>query len=174
MSEIWDIYDSEGNKTGKQGIRGERLNDGEYHLVVHVWRYNSRGEWLIDKRANRGSLEMDGKWEATGGSAITGESSLDAALRESFEELGIKLKPENGLLYVRERCESENGGGFFRDVWVFKDETPISDIRFQESETCMAKWAFPSEIKRLMSEGELLGIGYYPYIDEMFARFTGE
>ncbi len=174
MPEIWDIYDSEGRKTGRFAVRGDRLNEGEYHLIVNVWRYNSRGEWLIDKRADRGFSEMDGLWESTGGAAVAGEESIDAALRESYEELGVKLKPEDGLLYAREDCERTNGGRFFRDVWVFKDETPISDIRFQESETCMAKWATPSEIKAMMAEGKFLGYGFYPYIDGMFERFTGE
>ena len=62
------------------------MANGDYHIIVHVWKRNGKGEWLIDKRADRGS-DIDGFWETTGGAAIAGDDSLAAALRETKEEM---------------------------------------------------------------------------------------
>jgi isopentenyldiphosphate isomerase len=91
--ELWDILDEDGNLTGRTIERGQPLKEGEYHLVVHIWIRNSEGEYLIQKRSEKVKL-WPGIWAATGGAAIKGESSLDAALREAKEELGISLKPD--------------------------------------------------------------------------------
>ena len=50
-NEIWDVLDEHGNKTGRYTERGRKMATGDYHLVVHIWKYNNKGEWLIDKRA---------------------------------------------------------------------------------------------------------------------------
>jgi len=42
--EIWDILDKNGNMTGKTITRGDNLRDGEYHLIVHIWIINGKGE----------------------------------------------------------------------------------------------------------------------------------
>ncbi|MGE7674016.1 hypothetical protein ACQKMV_10610 [Lysinibacillus sp. NPDC094403] len=46
--EIWDVYDKNRNKTNKLHMRGEV--DGDYHIVVHVWIKNNKGEFLLAKR----------------------------------------------------------------------------------------------------------------------------
>lgn len=99
--EVWDIYDINRNKTERFHERGKPLTDGDFHLVVHVWKYNSAGEWLIDKRTPRyENDDLGGKWETTGGAAVTGDDSLTAALREAKEELGIDLDPNDGELFL--------------------------------------------------------------------------
>lgn len=53
-AEIWDLYDENRELLGKDHVRGEQLPIGGYHLVVHVWIRNSKGEYLIAQRsANR-------------------------------------------------------------------------------------------------------------------------
>ncbi len=92
MEEIWDIYDENRNLTGKTIKRAEYINkikENEYHLVVHIWIKNDNNEWLISKRTPNKHFPL--LWECTGGSALAGEESLTAALREVKEELGITL-----------------------------------------------------------------------------------
>ncbi len=48
--EIWDLYDDNRNIIGEH-IRGEKLPDDGYHLVVHAWIKNSNNEFLISRRA---------------------------------------------------------------------------------------------------------------------------
>lgn len=89
MAEYWDLYDKDRNKLKKIVKRGDYLSDDEYHLVVNAWIKNSKGEFLITQRnANKSHPLMQ---ECTGGSAVKGETSLKAALREVKEELGVDL-----------------------------------------------------------------------------------
>jgi isopentenyldiphosphate isomerase len=88
--EIWDILDAEGKKTGRTVQRGTRLRQDEYHLVVHIWVVDLNGNILIQKRAKH-LLWMPGRWAVTGGSATCDEESIDAAMRQTSEELGFTL-----------------------------------------------------------------------------------
>ena len=68
-------------KNGKSNIsqKNKILSPGYYHLVVHVWIRNRKGEYLISQRsADRPMHPL--KWECVGGSALKGEDSLSAAL----------------------------------------------------------------------------------------------
>ena len=94
--EYWDIYDKHKRKTGKIIKRGDALQDEEYHLVVNIWIKNKNNDFLITRRAAKRSFPL--MWECTGGSAIKGETSLDAACREVKEELGLNLDRSTGKL----------------------------------------------------------------------------
>ena len=85
--EIWDLYDAQGEKTGKTMIRGEAIPSGFYHIGVHIWPMNDKGELLIQRRS-MGVQWKPGIWAVTGGSAVSGEEPLTAARRELREELG--------------------------------------------------------------------------------------
>ena len=94
--EYWDLYDKDRNKLNKKKARGSILKDDEYHLVINAWIKNENDEFLITQRAATKSHPL--MWECTGGSALAGETSVDAALREIKEELGIKIEPSSGKL----------------------------------------------------------------------------
>lgn len=170
-NEIWDVLDENGNKTGRYAERGRKMATGDYHLVVHVWKYNGKGEWLIDKRAPERGTSIDGKWETTGGSALAGDDSLTAALRETKEELGIDLDPQKGVLLHSTTRHGNLGHTWLQDAWVFKHNCPIEDVRFQEGETCDAMWASPDKIREMMAAGEFLSNWFYPYFDEMVEKW---
>ena len=172
--EIWDVLDENGNKTGRYMERGRKTAAGAYNLVVHVWKHNGKGEWLIDRRAERGKSNLDGKWETTGGAALAGEDSLSAALREVKEELGIELDPAKGTLFHRGVVHRDDGSACFRDAWVFEWSGGIEEIHLQEGETCDAMWASTDKIREMMATGEFLSKWYYPYFEEMTAKWGAE
>ena len=168
MTELLDIYDINRTKTGRLHERGKPLAKGDYNLIVNVWKYNSKGEWLIDKRTARYGNHMDGKWETTGGAAIAGDDSLAAALRETKEELGIDLDPEKGILYLSEAPKPELGHLAFMDIWVFEYDEPIEKIAYDEREVCDAMWASVDKIREMIANGEFLD---YSYFDGMIKHF---
>ncbi|MHC1694093.1 MAG: GNAT family N-acetyltransferase [Eubacteriales bacterium] len=170
--EIWDIYDSNHIKTGRYIERGKGVPVGDYHLVVQVWKHNNKGEWLIDKRSSTRGTSIDGKWETTGGAVVAGEDSLTAALRETKEELGIYLDPHNGVLFHTTARFGNDGRSWLQDAWVFKCNCSIEDIRFQENETCEARWATSEEIRTMMTADEFLDEWFYPYFDEMIEKWS--
>jgi len=169
MAELWDILDENRNKTGRLHERRPigSMRQGEYHLIVHVWIVNNKGEFLISKRTpNKVYPNM---WECTGGSAVAGDDSLTTALKEVKEELGVALEPETGQLFRSYKWRHENGSGDFTDVWLFRQEINLSEIVFQPEETCGAMLAGKDKINKMIDEGIFIGRGIFPYLDELFA-----
>ena len=120
-AEIWDLYDENRELLGKDHVRGEQLPIDGYHLVVHVWIRNSKGEYLISQRsANRPTFPL--VWECVDGSVVKGEDSLQGALREVKEEVGVDLLPEKGHVILSDIKKIEFGKVVNKivDVWLFE------------------------------------------------------
>ena len=91
MIEYWDIYDENRNKTGRIYRRGDEMQSGDYHLVIHVCIFNSKNELLIQRR-HPDKIGWPGIWDiSAAGSALQDEDSRMAAIREVKEELGIEI-----------------------------------------------------------------------------------
>ena len=90
--EFNDIYDENRRLTGRRHRRGTRWHKGEYGLVVCVWVYDGKGNLLLTRRAP--GKTFAGTWENSGGAAKAGETSLQAIVRELYEETGIRALPE--------------------------------------------------------------------------------
>jgi isopentenyldiphosphate isomerase len=164
-NELWDILDGAGNKTGRTVERGMPMKQNEYHLVVHVWIKNDKGEYLIQKRTANKSYPL--MWDITGGSAIAGEDSLSAAIRETKEEIGISLLRANGKQLYRIKRQHYNFPDFL-DVWLFRDNTGIDKLIFHPDEVCCAKWVLPKEIYSMIKNGEF--VDELTYLDELFTH----
>ena len=155
--EIWDLYDLHRHLTGRTHIRGEAIPEGYYHLVVHVWIRNNRGEYLISQRSpSRPTFPL--MWETTGGSVLAGENSLTGAIRESKEEIGLDLSADSGRLCFSE-VRDVVGGKPFRDildVWLFQYDGDVSLINATTDEVAQIRWMSVSEIKELLDAGKFV------------------
>lgn len=161
MSEFWDIYDKNRNLTGRIHERGKPLADGEYHLVVHIWVQNENGDFLITKRA-ADKIPFPNCWECTGGSALAGETSLDAALRETLEETGIDHRASE------KRCViSYRRGDWFGDVWLFRTSFSLADVVLQDGETTDKRMADKETVLKMKQDGTFCA---YDYIEDFMAR----
>ncbi len=157
--ELWDMYDTERNFTGKTHPRGVLIPNGMYHIVVHAWVQNADGRILLTQRSiNKSYAEM---WECSGGSAVAGEDSLTAAVREIEEETGILVKPEEGTLFRSIRRVND-----FLDVWLFRTEIDFDAIKLQERETCGVRLVYPHELLEMKEQEELVP---YVYLAELVA-----
>ena len=159
--ELWDIYDVNRNKTGRTMVRGEAFADGDYHLVVHVCIFNSKGEMLIQQRQpfKEGWPNM---WDiSVGGSAVQGDDSQTAAEREVLEELGIKLD----LKGIRPHFTFNFDRGF-DDIYLIEKDIDLSELNLQYEEVQNAKWATKDEILQLIEKEEF--IPYYPSLINLF------
>lgn len=162
--ELWDLYSANREPTGRTHIRGEKIPEGCYHLVVHVWIRNSKGEYLISQRsATRPSFPL--MWECVGGSVLAGEDSLTGAIREVKEEVGLDLYPEAGrLLFTKVRSNYRD----IADVWLFHcDENAATPIATDE--VAQSKWMTREEISALHASGKLVESLYY-FFDKVDMR----
>ncbi|MDR3085667.1 MAG: NUDIX domain-containing protein, partial [Christensenellaceae bacterium] len=95
MAELWDLRDENGRAAGGTVQRGlanqpqAPFPEGRFHLVAIACVCAPGGRLLITRRAPGKFFELS--WEFPGGSALVGESGLQAALRETMEETGLAL-----------------------------------------------------------------------------------
>ena len=167
--EKWDLYTKYREKTGKEHIRGEEIPEGLYHLVVHVGIRNSRGEYLLSRRAaDRPTYPFF--WETVGGSVLQGETSIEGAVREVKEEVGITLSPESGQLAFTKIRDTVNGEKFrdILDVWVFYYDGEADLTAATTKEVAECKWLRSDQIYDLFQEQKLV-----PTLDYFFSAFSG-
>ena len=149
-AEIWDLYDENRELLGKDHVRGEQLPIGGYHLVVHVWIRNSKGEYLISQRsANRPTFPL--VWECVDGSVVKGEDSLQGALREVKEEVGVDLLPEKGQVILSDIKKIEFGKVVNKivDVWLFEYDGEVDLSNATTDEVAQVAWMDRRQIKEL-------------------------
>ena len=152
-AEIWDLYDAEGRKVNRVMRRGEEVPSGLYHLVVHIWPINSKGEFLVQQRAQT-VLWKPGMWATTGGSAISGEDALTAAHRELLEELGYDAA--DGEL-IRIACLRRTNS--FCNVYVLYTDWAAEDFTLQKEEVGAVKWCDAARLSRMVSDNMLYNYG---------------
>ena len=155
--ELWDLYTEDRKLTGKEHIRGEKLPENMYHLVVHVWIKNSKGQYLISQRsANRSTFPL--MWECVGGSVLKGESSIDGAIREAKEEVGVELLPDNGKLIFSKNRKIIDGKRFndILDVWLFQYDGDVTLINATTDEVKQIVWMDKNQILDLLKQNELV------------------
>lgn len=158
--ELLDVYDKYRHKTGRTYERGTPIKEGRYHLVVHIWIVNDKGEFLIQKRQpwKKGWPNM---WDcAAAGCATTGDSSKQAIIRETKEELGIDLEIDE--IEILFRIKFSFG---FDDIWFVKQNIDIDDLKLQYEEVADAKWVNENEIKQMVQNGEFIE---YHYFEDLF------
>ncbi len=161
--ELWDLYNDRRELTGRDHIRGEVIPQGFYHLVVHIWIRNRNGQYLISQRsAERPTCPL--MWECVGGSVHKGEDSLTGALRETKEEVGLTLSPEDGELVYSVVGRVVNGVRFtdILDVWLFAYDGPVSLEQATTKEVAQAVWMTRDEIQALFDKSQLVHtLGYF-------------
>lgn len=164
--ELWDIYDSNKQKTGRTMKRNDWcLKDGEYHLTVLGVVATPDGRFLITKRVMTKSW-APGWWEVSGGAAQAGEESLDAVRREVLEETGLDVtNAEGGYQFTYKRENPGEGDNYFVDIYRFVLDFEESDVKPQEEETDGFMLATKEEIEAFAKQGIFL---HYDSIKQVF------
>lgn len=159
--EVWDVYNADRTKTGKTMLRGEPLEPGAYHLVVHACFFNMKGEMLIQQRQDC-KLGWPNLWDiSVGGSSVSGESSQQAIEREVFEEIGLVHSFQN----VRPHMTVNFSRGF-DDIYLIERDFDIDRLKLQADEVKMVKWASVDEIFNKIDAGEFI-----PYFKSQIQLF---
>jgi isopentenyldiphosphate isomerase len=136
--EIFEVVDEDDRIVGRATRRQCHGNPSLIHRVAHVLVFNGKGELLLQKRSLRKDIQPC-RWDTSvGGHLDPGEDYLQAALRETREELGIEA-PALTFLYrsrLRNDVESENVGTFMlthEGPFPF-DPGEIEQVRFWAAE----------------------------------------
>ena len=101
---------------------------------------------------------MEGVYGFPKGHMEGNETEIETALREVREETGIELEPSAGKFLFR-----YSGVSFHCDVWLFRQDFELSEVRLLEGETCAAMAADKAKILELLERDEFVR---YEYVEE--------
>jgi isopentenyldiphosphate isomerase len=151
MKEVIDLYDVNRGHTGLTAVRGEKLAEGTYRMVVHVCIFNSKGELLIQRRADD-IVRWPGFWDVSvGGGASAGDDSRSAAHREVMEELGLDIDFSDKRPVI-----TVNFSDGFDDFYTIEMDIPVEDLSLQAEGVADAKWATREEIEAMIDDGRFI------------------
>lgn len=147
-----ELVDINGNKTGKvlthiEARNPDNVPEGYYISVVGVVIINSNNEILLQKRS-RFKRANPSKWGICGGKVDFGETTLDAGIRETLEEIGITLDREELKFLSMDTNEKTH----FTVYYVRKD-IDIDECKLQEEELEEVKYFKIEELQDLDNEG---------------------
>ncbi|MGT2932692.1 NUDIX hydrolase [Streptococcus catagoni] len=155
MQEIWDIYDVNRIKTGKTMVRATDFEEGSYHLVVNLCIFNQEGQMLIQQR-QKDKEGFPNCWDVSvAGSALVGESSQEAIMRELQEELGISLDLSQSRPHFT--INFDHG---FEDIFLLRvKDLDLKTLSLQKEEVQAVAWASKEKILEMIDQG--IFIPYY-------------
>ena len=139
--EYLDIYDINGNKTGKTIARGDKnFGENEYIKLATIW-IKSMGKYLIQKC----SEDKGSEYAVTGGHVSAGNTPIGQASIELEEELGLNVPPDEFTL-----LGSIIRGHAIFDVFIFEDDSLINKtFTLQKSEVEDILWLDQDQIDNL-------------------------
>ena len=90
-------------------------------------------------------------WECVGGSVVKGEDSLQGAIREAKEEVGVDLNPENGQVLFTKTRKVIDGKIYndIMDVLLFEYNGDVDLGNATTDEVAQVTWMSREQIKEL-------------------------
>ncbi|WP_203581255.1 NUDIX hydrolase [Microbacterium hibisci] len=160
--ELWDLTDAAGTALGRTHRRGDPgFPEGVFHLVSSVCVVRGDGRVLLTLRAP--DKPWGSTWEFPAGSALTGETSEQAAVRELYEETGVRVGVADLQLVGR---LTERTALF--DVYVVRVDGDPS-LALDPAEVSESAWVPFAEALRRGAAGEMAG-PWTPRLEQLGAR----
>ena len=149
--ELLDIRNEDGSLTGQVMEREEVHSSGALHGTSHVWLIREKKggscDVLLQKRAKDKDAYPGCFDISSAGHIPAGQDYLESAIRELYEELGIRAGEEE-LIFIGMHSafcrEIFHGKPFLNNevskVYIYKEEIRDEDIRIQEEELESVLW----------------------------------
>jgi isopentenyldiphosphate isomerase len=149
-----EVLTASGLRTGGTKPKSAIHRDGDWHAAVHVWIIASDGRLLLQRRALT-KENHPGQWDiSAAGHVSAGESAVDAAIRETQEEIGVAITASD-LQHVATLREQWvlNGGTYFdnelHDVFVVRRDLDLAALQLQREEVGEVRWVTPAELRSM-------------------------
>jgi isopentenyl-diphosphate Delta-isomerase len=155
-----DILDDEGNRTG-ESLPRPIIHDRELiHGSVFIWIYNSKGEVLLQLRAEDRKI-FPGLWDVSvAGHIEAGSGPLASAVKEIHEEIGVDIEQHElkqvAFVFDDPLLSSGKRHPIFCWVYILHKEFDIDELEIQAAELTNVKLQSIDDIEaaRLKSGNE--------------------
>ena len=157
--EFLNLIDSEARLTSESKPRSLVHRDGELHPAVHIWiiKRKDMGIYvLLQKRSHEKRISPDCFDVSAAGHVGQGEEFRSTAVRETAEELGLKIHGSRleliGLLRSSYTAEGINDNEL-RAVYLCREDVDVDRLVLQSSEVSDVCWAEIDELLAVMDDG---------------------
>lgn len=149
-----DVTDESGNLTGIKKPHFDVHRSGEWHRTAHVWIINSKKEFLLQKRSKK-KMNFPDLWDiSAAGHVSAGSNTIETAIKETEEELGIKIAPEDltHIFSINERATfTARGETFFdngiQDIFLVIRDLDPERLNLKKDEVESVKWLSYRELR---------------------------
>ena len=176
--ESFDVLNEYGEFTGKIATREECHKNGYWHRAVYAFIIDNNGNVLLQKRSANKKL-WPNMWDVTvGGHVDSGEFGRQALIRETKEELGIKISDEDIKYLVGSTSINEQGdiiNKHYNECYLITKNINVSNVVIQKEEVSDVKYFSREElIKRIDNnyEGLTEKIGAWNFLKKILERYA--
>jgi len=150
-----------GNATRKEVHAKSLLHRESYNYLI-----NSKKQVLLQKRRDNNLWDF-----SSSGHFNYKDDYKEGAVREFYEELGVKLKPENFKEIAKERLSTvkkDKINNRFVKVFLIKKDIPIKDFKIDREEVEKIKYFNKKELDKLLSSEEKIMSGSAKHFIEKY------
>jgi len=160
MDEMVKILNEQGEETGVITEKLKAHKEGLCHGISAVAIINSEGKLLLQKRALV-KRDEPGKWDLSAAGHISATDTVkQAAIRETFEEIGIKIT-EDDLeqidTYIFKKEGIHKYINHYTYLFIVQKDIDEKTIVLQKSEVDEVKFVTKKEYNRMLKDGEMTG-----------------
>ena len=137
--EMRKVYTKDGAFTGRIEEKHAPMLPGDYFMHVIIILKTPEDKYIMQQRSLK-ARHCPGKWDVTGGGVAADETPAQAAVREAYEELGVKVDETALRHFLREVTTWETGvNGIIIDTYAARAEAPEEGFRIAEREVNAVK-----------------------------------
>lgn len=160
MEELVDMLTEDGKYIGKLVSKKESHQKGLCHGLIAVALIDDNGMLLIQKRAKNKKIEPN-KWDLSAAGHIdAGESPEEAAVRETYEEIGIKIDKSKlkkiDTYLCKIKLDENTFINHFTYLYVVNQKFNVDEIKRQETEVDEIALVNKSEYQALFSKKQMV------------------
>ncbi|ELR20651.1 hydrolase, NUDIX domain containing protein [Acanthamoeba castellanii str. Neff] len=158
--ELLEVWTQDGRPTGEIKTRKVIHEQGLWHKIVHVWCVDPATRRVLLQRRSADKCTNPDKWDIScAGHIEAGETSLQGALKELHEELGITAQPEKlQFLFTAPASGVYMNGTYFdnelQDIYLYETDVSVSSLVLQPEEVTDAKWVGWDEFEAQLDSGD--------------------
>ncbi|MBL7206367.1 MAG: NUDIX domain-containing protein [Candidatus Aenigmarchaeota archaeon] len=153
--ELLDVFDENNKPINVQKMISEIHRDGLWHRASHIWIYNSKGEILLQLRAED-KFVYPNMWDiSAAGHVNANEEPIDSGLREMEEEIGLKVKKEDLNFYRIRKNQAvfrniKNNEFFY--VYFLRFDSDVRGLKLQKEEVQKIRFIPIDELEKQLKE----------------------
>ena len=163
--ELFDILTPDGEKTGVVKERSIVHKSGDLHGTSHIWLVRRKKEGfdvLLQKRSAQKDA-FPGYYDvSSAGHMAAGDDYLSTAVRELYEELGVRAEPEElKFIGMRDSVVKDvfHGEPFYNHelsaIYIYETGLKEEEFRLQKEEVESVRWIDFQEFQKRVREKEI-------------------